>query len=417
MRPRFHFTSLTGWINDPHGVTYRDGKYHSFFQFVPNSDHWQPNCHWGHAIGDDLFGMNERAVAIAPGDGDDGIWTGSVVNPDPTDPLSARAYYTSVSVPDFGIGRVRVARPIDADWTTWRKEDVVVAGPPPELRVHAFRDPFFFRDGDRRWVLVGAALADEVAAAIAYEIGPDDVWHYAGVAASRPSAERRDVWMGAMWECPQLIRVQPGRYALLTSVWDADVLHYAGYGVGTWSDGRFHATSWRRLSYGPSYYAPSTFVDREGRDCVVFWMREIRAADGSWNGAHSIPFVIEPTGDGIALRIHPDVDRYRVLSPTGWVCDSAAHVEWRSREDDVLLIDIGEPLAVASRKDETVVTYREDTWTIPRLNGSVDVVIDGSVVEVVTEGGIVGFPVAPVKHVRVRGGEEVRVWELRTASR
>ena len=40
MRPRFHFTAERGWINDPHGITARDGEYHSFFQYVPDSTVW-----------------------------------------------------------------------------------------------------------------------------------------------------------------------------------------------------------------------------------------------------------------------------------------------------------------------------------------------------------------------------------------
>jgi hypothetical protein len=35
MRPEFHFTAEQGWINDPHGITVRDGVYHAFYQYVP----------------------------------------------------------------------------------------------------------------------------------------------------------------------------------------------------------------------------------------------------------------------------------------------------------------------------------------------------------------------------------------------
>ena len=37
MRPEFHFTAERGWINDPHGITARDGEYHAFFQYVPET--------------------------------------------------------------------------------------------------------------------------------------------------------------------------------------------------------------------------------------------------------------------------------------------------------------------------------------------------------------------------------------------
>ena len=32
--------------------------------------------HWGHAKGPDLLSLEELPIAIAPGDGDGGVWTG-----------------------------------------------------------------------------------------------------------------------------------------------------------------------------------------------------------------------------------------------------------------------------------------------------------------------------------------------------
>ncbi|WP_344297067.1 hypothetical protein [Agromyces neolithicus] len=33
-RPDFHFTPERGWINDPLGLTYRDDRYHLFYQYA-----------------------------------------------------------------------------------------------------------------------------------------------------------------------------------------------------------------------------------------------------------------------------------------------------------------------------------------------------------------------------------------------
>ncbi|MBD3757234.1 MAG: hypothetical protein IE924_03930 [Microbacterium sp.] len=40
MRPRFHFSAEAGWINDPHGITYREGRYHVLFQHAPGRITW-----------------------------------------------------------------------------------------------------------------------------------------------------------------------------------------------------------------------------------------------------------------------------------------------------------------------------------------------------------------------------------------
>ena len=79
MRPAFHFTPAAGWINDPHGLRHHNGEYHVFFQHLPGRTEWSEEIHWGHAKGPDLLSLEELPVAISPGDGDGGIWTGSLV--------------------------------------------------------------------------------------------------------------------------------------------------------------------------------------------------------------------------------------------------------------------------------------------------------------------------------------------------
>ncbi len=53
-RPAFHLSARTGWMNDPNGFSYYDGKYHMFYQYHPYDCHWGP-MHWGHAVSSDLL--------------------------------------------------------------------------------------------------------------------------------------------------------------------------------------------------------------------------------------------------------------------------------------------------------------------------------------------------------------------------
>lgn len=214
MRPRFHLTAPVGWMNDPHGITFRNGRYEVFFQYSPDTLDWAPNCHWGHAISPDLVRFEHRPNALSPGEGDDGVWTGSMVSDDSRDVI----FYTSVQVPGFDIGQIRTAVADDPDWLRWTKGPVV-AEAPAGLDLIAYRDPVAFRDGECWRMFVGAALADGAAAALSYRSDDLDTWSYEGIAVQRSTQERHPTWTGAMWECPQLFELH-GRHILIMSIWD-----------------------------------------------------------------------------------------------------------------------------------------------------------------------------------------------------
>ena len=59
--------------------------------------------------------MAHPPAALAPGDWDDGTWTGSLVVDEVGE---SRIFYTSPSSPDFDIGRTRVAVPDGEGWDT-----------------------------------------------------------------------------------------------------------------------------------------------------------------------------------------------------------------------------------------------------------------------------------------------------------
>jgi beta-fructofuranosidase len=395
MRPEFHFTAQSGWINDPHGITSRNGGYDLFYQYVPGSLVWAPNCHWGHAAGPDLFTWEELPVALAPGDGDDGIWTGSLVTDDFG---TTRIFYTSVTQPDIGVGKVRIAKPKDDSWLEWEKGNVVVTAP-VELDVLAYRDPVVVREGSGWRMFVGAGLQGGKAAALSYTSTDLESWSYEGITAQRSTDEKDPAWTGAMWECPQLFELD-GRHVMISSVWDNDVLYYAGYGIGTYSKGVFEAESWGQLTFGPSYYAPSLFRDDRGRACLTFWMRGIQDVDEGWSSAHSVPHVLRLEGDRLVAEPHPDLDRYHARIDASQaqhaVSGRAADVVWTpdgSASVLSVLSDDEEIVRLEMRRDTIVAVCQSGEWEFPYDGGNVRVVIDGPVVEVSSAGGIFGVAV------------------------
>ena len=386
MRPEYHFTAQ-GWINDPHGITFSEGVYHVFYQNVPGATSWSLACSWGHASGPDLFSLQERAPALTPGDGDDGVWSGSLQL---TADGSPRIFYTSVSADRPDLGRIRTATATDSDWITWEKGPVV-AEAPTDLDVQMFRDPVVIAD-ERGWrMLVGAGLTDGAAAAVGFSSADGVSWHPDGLVAARPVQDRDPVWAGTMWECPQIIEID-GQHALIVSVWDQNVLYDVLYALGTFHNGTFVASQWGQLGFGPSPYAATVFRDRANQPCLMFWLRDVAGTD--WAGAHSIPYRLAIEEGALTLSPHPDLDRYRDEDA---VSGRAADILWPERVDTaVQVVQQGDTVLEITRDRELLhIRIGEHSSRVPWV-GDVRIVLDGPIVEVCSRAGVFAAPITPL---------------------
>jgi beta-fructofuranosidase len=329
-------------------------------------------------------------VALAPGDGDAGCWSGSVVT---TDDDETVLFYTSVDAPpDFLVGRIRTARPTGPDLDVWVKDPQTAVTLPDAVSARTFRDPYVVAEGGRWWMLVGAGLADGTATALAWSSDDLATWQYTGPVASRHRDERDPLWTGAMWECPQLLRVGD-RHVLVVSVWEADALHYVACAVGRFSDGRMEVESWHRLSWGESYYAASAFGDGDGRPGLVFWLRDVHDGPETWAGAISLPYLLELDDGRPVLTPHDGLAALR----DGPRPAAAIDVLWHPAPADELRLvdDAGAPVVILRREADriTVAAGTSVTAEMPSTGGALRAVLDGPVLEIAGGSGLLAVPV------------------------
>jgi beta-fructofuranosidase len=391
-RPRLHFTARSGWINDPIGLTYHDGLYHLFFQYVAEQTVWGPACGWGHAVSPDLLSWSEREPVLLPGDGDEGCWSGCLVRDDRG---AATIFYTSVQLDDLAIGRLRTATPLDPTWDTWRKGPVLDVDPPEGATI--FRDPQISHDGDRWRMLVGSGRPDHTATALGYSSADLVSWTAHGEFASRSGADREGLWTGTAWECPQLIRLGD-RHVLLFSVWEPWIGYHEAYAVGRVVGEQLDVESWGRLTYGEAYYAGATFADADGSPGLVHWLRGVDDVEGQWAGAHSVPHQVHLDRHGVLVaEPHPNLGRRRGPhrsvgsgSPGATALPEAADVEWRPDPGGTLRITAAGGLLLAELRvvgDELHLAVGEQEWSMPG-GPQLRLVVDGPVLEVFGTAGV-----------------------------
>ena len=77
-KPAFHLSPRVGWMNDPNGFSWYQGKFHLFYQYYPYATKWGP-MHWGHAVTTDFLHWEHCPAALAPDElyDCDGCFSGS----------------------------------------------------------------------------------------------------------------------------------------------------------------------------------------------------------------------------------------------------------------------------------------------------------------------------------------------------
>lgn len=301
-RPDFHLSARTGWMNDPNGFSYYDGKYHMFYQYHPYESKWGP-MHWGHAVSEDLLHWEFLPAALAPDEvyDRDGCFSGSAVTLEDGRHLlmytgvvkehQANDTYRDVQIQCLAVGD-------GIDYEKFAGNPVLTDKDLPEgCSRFDFRDPKMWRKEDGTYCCVIGNRPADGSGQILLFTSPDGFqWSFKKIFSENKNR------FGKMWECPDFFELD-GKWVLITSPQDMlpqDFEYHNGNGtlclIGDYDEetDSFTEQKDQSIDYGIDFYAPQTTLTPDGRRVMIGWMQNwdtcsIRDQEEPWFGQMSLP--------------------------------------------------------------------------------------------------------------------------------
>lgn len=282
-RPVYHHTPEYGWMNDPNGMFYKDGKWHLYYQLNPYGSKWQ-NMTWGHSVSTDLIHWEAMPIAIRP-NGLGAVFSGScAIDRENTAGFgkdAVIALYTSA-----GTSQMQSLAYSTDDGETY---SIYGGNPIITLETEA-RDPnMFWHEQSGQWVLVLAhALEKEM---LFFTSKDMKNWTLSSSFGKGIGCQE------GVWECPDLFELpvegtDMKKWVLLCNINPGGPFGGSAtqYFVGDFDGKTFTAdknaegeivTKW--LDYGKDHYATVSWSDvPDGRRVVIGWM-------SNWQYAADVP--------------------------------------------------------------------------------------------------------------------------------
>ena len=290
-RPVFHLSPMVGWLNDPNGFSFYNGKYQLFYQYNPYSPRWD-SMHWGHCTSTDLIHWEYEKCALAPDEAyETGCFSGSAITDKDGNHL---LIYTAHNESGKGDELFREETQCIAvgDGTEYKKiaaNPVLTSKDMPEGADKGdFRDPKIWYEDGSYYCVTAARLSDGNGAVLLYESDDALNWKY------KDTLLHNDGRWGRMWECPDYFTLD-GHKILSISVMNmknTDPHYRNGNCVLAFIDTNSDLA--QPLDLGFDYYAPQSMETSDGRRIVIGWMQAPESGNSipegqKWFGQMSFP--------------------------------------------------------------------------------------------------------------------------------
>lgn len=397
LRPQYHFTTRRGWINDPNGLIYYNGKYHMFYQHNPYEREWE-NMHWGHTVSTDMLHWTEQPLALHP-DEIGTMFSGTAVIDyqnsagfNKKDQPSMIAFYTA----DGKWETQCMAYSLDEGLTWTKYEGNPIIDSHERWQSHDTRDPkVFWYEAGKHWVLV------------LNERDGNTIYNSTDLKHWTPMSH-----ISGFWECPELfeLAVEGNPTEKHWVMWGAS----GTYMIGQFDGKTFTPETSKQMNLNGSAYAAQTFSNipsEDGRVIKMAWSRT--TYEGMpFNGAMLLPQeqVLVRTRQGLKLFSRPIKESESLFEQVAEAQNLSVRAANKMMEqfgnDDVLRIKCTIHLTYAtdaglSFRGQRLVNYDTNG---NRLQGEFfakddpsnmdldcDVYVDRGLVEVYVDGGVFSY--------------------------
>jgi beta-fructofuranosidase len=289
LRPKYHFLPPANWMNDPHGPIFYKKEFHLFYQHNPNENKWG-DIHWGHAKSKDLVHWVHLPISLKPNKnkGESNCYTGSCVLHDNIPTI----IYTSIGpkrTPHRGSEQwLATSSDEMITWKRYKHNPVMDSNLHEPLDIREWRDPYLWKEKEQWYALLaGYIYRPRQAVLLLYKSSDLRNWEYISIFAQELAKKK------LTWECPNFFSLN-GNYVLIISSFKRQyytdevisIDRKVEYNIGEYINHQFIPGKWKRIDHGNLFYAPTTFIDPNGRKIVLGWL----AAKGKgWNGCLTLP--------------------------------------------------------------------------------------------------------------------------------
>lgn len=320
----FHLTPPKGWMNDPNGFCFFQGKYHLFYQHNPHAPVWG-KMHWGHATSTDLISWHHEEIALYPdtaGEAFLGCFSGSAIEKDGL----LHLMYTGFSF--TGQIQLMATSPDGLHFTKWKKPVIPSRNRPLHTFRRDFRDPKVFPHPQGKGYLCILASRWKKSGATGGQISlyrSDDLrdWEFAGILLESTVTDP------GIFECPDFACIDGKDFLFASPMYlapdERDAFENLHSVIAI--PGRLDAESasfipeepgtrgFIELDGGTDFYASQTLKTPDGRTILVAWMqmwqRSMPTAGELWAGAMTIPRELRWENGRLYQKPIRELDIYR----------------------------------------------------------------------------------------------------------